>query len=193
MPRPGARASVQEATRRYLGTMTTQKRKQAPQKPRTSPAQGRISPRVREAIRLRVEEGYKIEHATRAAGLSVAGYYKAMQRPVVQEYAESLKTSFITGIERHKRTLKAQALEVAADLLHNAKSEAVRARMVEFLAAEPGQNPGAQVNLQINTGARGYEYVPPGARVIDITPLPDSASGAEHPQTIEHNGKERGH
>lgn len=172
--------------------MTARKPPQAPNKARTNPAQRRISARVKEAVRLRVEKGYRCEDAARAAGLSPAGYWKAIKRPHVKEYMETLKASFIEGVERDRRALKAQALEVAADLLHNAKSEAVRARMVEFLAGEAHKGPQTQVNVSVGAQARGYEYVPPGARVIDIRAsdgaeggAPDSVSGDTSGQVIE--------
>lgn len=137
----------------------------------------RISARVRDAVRLRVEKGYKCEDAARAAGLSSAGYYKAMNQPHVKAYAEAVKLAYVERIQADKAILRAEALEVARDLLHNSPSDQVKARMVEFLAGEAKSGPS--VNVQINNNSGGYEFVRPGQRVVEIEPEPDTASGGD--------------
>lgn len=127
---------------------------------------GRISPRVREAVRLRVERGYRCEDAARAAGLSPAGYFKAMTRPHVQEYAQHVKDAYIQRSTELREFGKAQAIEVALELLREAKSESVKARMVEFLAGERDKSP--QIAIQNNVLVGGYEYPPPGASLVEI-------------------------
>lgn len=63
--------------------------------------------------------------------------------------------------------------------MDNAKSETVKARMVEFFAGETKQNSvNVNVNTQINMGG-DYDFVRPGERLVDITPAPDSPSSDE--------------
>jgi len=143
----------------------------------------RISARVRDAVRLRVEKGYKCEDAARAAGLSSAGYYKAMNQPHVRAYAEALKMAYIERIQADKAILRAEALEVARDLLHNSPSDQVKARMVEFLAGEAKS--GASVNVQINNNSGGYEFVRPGQQIVEIRATLDSVSGDDQSQGAE--------
>jgi hypothetical protein len=54
---------------------------------------------------------------------------------------------------------------VALDLMLNAKSEAVRARMAEFLASD-AKAPQVAVHIDARQSA-GYEYVPPGQKFVD--------------------------
>lgn len=138
------------------------------------PRKGRLSPALRHAIRLRVERGLTIVQACRAAGLSQAGWHKAMQRDAVQEYVQGVQAQYVQNVQQARARHKARAYEVAAELMESAKSEQVRLKAVEFLAGEGRKDAATQVNVQINQGVRGYEYVPPGARVVDVT---DSLSG----------------
>ena len=57
-----------------------------------------------------------------------------MKRPAVKVELEKEKGRFVAEVENSRAIYVAQALEVAADLMRNATSESVRARMVEFLA-----------------------------------------------------------
>lgn len=75
-----------------------------------------------------------------------------------------------------KAGYKAQAFAVAAHLMHNAKSEAVRMRAVEFFAGGPQQ---PSVVVQVNNAAPGYVYRRPT----------DSASGGSASQPVEIEGK----
>lgn len=52
--------------------------------------------------------------------------------------------------------------------------------MVEFFAGEA--KPGASVNVQVNVDRGGYEFVRPGARMVDIEPATDDASGCDDEQ-----------
>ena len=132
-----------------------------------SPVQKRrISPRVRHAVTLRVERGYKCEDAAMAAGLSPAGYFKAIKQPHVLAWMQDLKAAFIERTMADRATLRAQALVVAADLLHNSKDERIRARMVEFLAGESKN--ANNINVQVNVDRGGYEFARPGQRIVEI-------------------------
>ena len=144
---------------------------------------GRISPQMREAIRLRVIDDLTLDQAAERAGVSVAGICKALKQPHVIAFAEQVQWQYIQDVTARRSFLKAKALKVAEELLTKAQSEQVRARMVEFLSGE-GRQP--LVNVQVSAAERGvYAYTKPR----DITPPPDSASGGLIGQAVEIEGK----
>ncbi len=126
----------------------------------------RISPRLRHAIELRVTRGMSISDACDKAGISRAGFHKAMKRPAVVDLVAQTQASFIAGTETLRSTAKRQALETALDLMRNAKSEAIRARMAEFLAADAKLSPVA-VHIDARSPGGAYEYLRPGQRIVD--------------------------
>lgn len=159
----------------------TEKTPQFPAQIAPKPVRHRaISKRVRHAITLKAEKGLTGEQAAKAAGLSPAGFWKAWQRQDVKELHDAMQQRIIDGIDRKRAILKARALDTAEDILANSTDDRIRARMVEFLAGEP--KPGASVAVQVNVDRGGYEFVRPGARMVDITPLPDDASGGDDVQ-----------
>ncbi len=129
----------------------------------------RISAKVRAAVEFRVREGKSIADAAKAAGLSKNGLVKALKRPAVQDLVQDLQRAFVAEVEASRAIYKVRALEVALDLMLNAKSEAVRARMVEFLAGD-GKAPQVAVHVDARQVGGGYEYPPPGSRVVEIEP-----------------------
>lgn len=134
----------------------------------------RISAKVRDTIALRVGHGLSWAEAAKRAGMSQAGIHKARTRPEVQAEIERQQAAYVADLEALKAPHKARALEVARYLLDNSKSDNVRARMVEFFRDEGPRGPQVVVNTQINAGVKGYEYAPPGARIVDITPAQDT-------------------
>lgn len=160
-------------------------------KPPVRPTEGaqppRHSPTLRHAIKIRVEQGKTILEACKIAGLSEAGWHKAMQRPAVRDLYEQTELQFIQTIERRRKGYKARAVEVAADIMERSQSDAARMRAVEFFAGEVRS--GAQVNVNIGAASGGYEFLRPGQRIIDITPLdglaPDSPSGDIDGQAVD--------
>ena len=128
----------------------------------------RISAKLREAIRLHVTEGKAIAAACEAAGMSRAGYHKAMKRVVVRDLVEDVQRRFVLEVEARRGVYKARAFEVALDLMMSAKSEAVRARMAEFLASEGRVGQQVNVHVDARTIGGGYEFVRPGARLVEI-------------------------
>lgn len=152
------------------------------------PRSARISPGLRAAIKLRVETSLPIEDVCARAGVAVSGFYKAMKRQAVRDYYEAEQARFIREVDRRRASYRAQAIEVAAHLMHKAGSEAVRMRAVEFFASEQRGGPSVQVNVAVGGG--GYEYLPPGARLVeidgearDVTP----AGGGEVPAIHAHD------
>jgi hypothetical protein len=129
----------------------------------------RISAKVRAAVDARVRQGLSIAEAAKAASLSKNGFAKALKRPAVQDHLQEVQRAFVAEAEASRALLKVRALEVAADLMMNAKSEAVRARMVEFLAGD-GKAPQVAVHVDARQTSPGYEYLPRGSRIVEIEP-----------------------
>ena len=90
----------------------------------------RISAKLRRAIDLRVRKGLTIAQACEEAGYAQSAWYEAMKRPAIQEALREAQSVFVAEAEKMRGTAKARAIEVAVDLMMNAKSETVRARMV---------------------------------------------------------------
>ncbi len=158
---------------------------QTPDKPHATPTQRRISNKVRVALNHRVKEGSTWIEAAKAAGLSEAGIHKARKQPHVQAELEKIKTSYILEVEGLRSVHKTRAFEVARELLDNSKSDAVRARMVEFLAGDP-KNKGVNVAVQVNNApAGGYEYAPKGAQIVEIRQTSDCQSPDTNTQATD--------
>jgi len=79
-----------------------------------------------------------------------------MKRPAVQVAYEQAELDFINTIERRRKGYRARAIEVAADLMERATSEAVRMKAVEFFAGET-RLPGVAVQVNMPSFS-GYEY-----------------------------------
>lgn len=103
----------------------------------------RMSQKLRNAIQLHETEGLSVTDACTKAGVSRAAWYKAMKRPAVQDLVRDMRRDFIQTADAKKAFLKVKALEVAFDLMLNSRSEAIRARMVEFFAADAKVSPVA--------------------------------------------------
>ena len=127
----------------------------------------RISAKLRLAIDIRVRKGCTITEACEGAGISPAGWHKAMKRPAVQALLQNVQQRFVSEVNAGSAHRKAQALKVAVDLMHNAKSETVRARMAEFLAGD-GRAPQVSVHVDAQGAPTGYEMARPGQRIVEI-------------------------
>ncbi|MBL9046914.1 MAG: hypothetical protein JNK34_06320 [Tabrizicola sp.] len=122
----------------------------------------RLSHKLREAIRLHETEGLSVTDACGKAGLSRAAWYKAIKRAETQTLIRQARRDFIEGADAKKAFLKVKALEVALDLMLNSKSEAIRARMVEFLASDAKVSPVAvHIDARHAEVPTGYRYKRP--------------------------------
>lgn len=117
----------------------------------------RMSEKLRIAVRLHVTEGMSIVAASKEAGISRQGFHKALKRAEVRDYIKAVRQDFIETADSKKAFLKIKALEVAFDLMMNSKSEAIRARMVEFFAADAKISPVA-VHIDARQQPGGYIY-----------------------------------
>ena len=127
---------------------------------RTRPT--RISAKLRHALSLLAREGRSQTDAAKRAGLSRQGLAKALSRPVVRDLLEVERLRFIAEADGMRAWAKARAIEVALDLMMTAKSEAVRARMAEFLASD-ARAPSVAVHVDARQAApaHGYQYTRP--------------------------------
>lgn len=133
------------------------------------PRPTRLSIKLRTAIDVRVTEGLSIVESCAKAGLSPQGWHKAMKRPSVREHLEAVQRRFVAESDAKRALYRARAFDVALDLLLNAKSEAIRARMAEFLASD-GKAPQVAVHVDARTVDRGgYEFVRPGQKIVELT------------------------
>lgn len=136
----------------------------------------RIRAALRHAIDLRVKRGLTIAAACEEAGVSPQGFHKAMKRPAVRDYFQTVQMEFISNVESEKAIYKARAFEVGMDLMLNSKSETVRARMVEFFAGD-GKPPPVSVHIDARQGG-AYEYRRPGQQIVEIRGSADEAEPA---------------
>ena len=128
----------------------------------------RMRAALRHAIDLRVKQGMTIGAACEEAGMSPQGYHKAMKRPAVRDYLQTVQLEFVASVDSDKAMYKARAMEVGMDLMLNSKSEAVRARMVEFFTSDGKVSP---VSVHIDARqTQGYEYAHPSQEVVEIRP-----------------------
>ncbi|MCT8160035.1 hypothetical protein [Pseudoruegeria sp. SHC-113] len=109
-----------------------------------------------------------ISAACESAGLSQSGWFKAFQRPAVRDHLKEVQAEFVSEAEGLRATAQVAAIEAALDLMKNAKSETVRARMAEFLAAGAKADTGVNVAVQVNNTGGGYEYVRPGQKLVEV-------------------------
>lgn len=122
------------------------------------PPASRLSAKLRAAIETRVTLGLSITEACAKAGLSPQGWHKAMKRPAVREHMERVQRRFVVDTDAKRALYRAQAFEVALDLMLHSKNEAIRARMAEFLASDAKVSPVA-VHIDARAPAQaGYTY-----------------------------------
>jgi len=141
------------------------------------PRPSRMSAKLRRAVNLHVCEGMTIVAACDKAGMSPQGYHKAMKRATVRDYLQTVRVEFVMGVESKRGLYKARAIEVGVALMLNSKSEAIRARMVEFFARDAKVSP-----VSVHIDARqtgGYEFVRPDQRLVDIVGHTEAPEVAE--------------
>src|SRR5688572_14947285 len=90
----------------------------------------RLSPKLRRAIDFRVRKMLPISEACQQAGLSTAGWYKAMQRPAVQDHLEAVRQKFIAESGSLKAAAKTLAIQVAVELLTTTTNESIKVRLI---------------------------------------------------------------
>ncbi len=146
-----------------LGAVTVHKN------PRGAPKKGgalRVSAKMRKAIRYRVRRNYTISDACEKAGITESGYHKNMKKPHILAVYQAEIEQYVQEVESLEKRHKARALEVGGQLLDNASSDAVKARMVEFFRGGRANGVSVTVNNTVNSG--GYEYARPTQKIVEI-------------------------
>lgn len=141
----------------------------------------RMRPALRKAVMMIAEQGRTQRDAAARAGLNEKSLSRALQRPEISNYLEYCKALSAIDADKLKGQARVIAIRTGIELLNDAKSEQVRARMVEFFAGEARQ---AGVAVQVNVGPNaGYVYAKPdtlsggtGSQVVDITPQEPEAA-----------------
>lgn len=142
-----------------------------------------MRPKLRHAVTLIVEEGRTQRDAAARAGLDERSLSRSLKIPHIAAYVEQQKAIAVLDADTLKASAKRMAIRVGIGLLHDAKSEQVKARMVEFFAGEA--KTGSAVNVQVNVDRGGYEFRRPGQRLVDIEPAPDTQSGDDTTQDVD--------
>ena len=136
----------------------------------------RFRPQLRAALDLIALEGLTQREAAKRAGMNETVLARALNKPHVSAELDRLRSMAYEESATHRAIARAAALRIGLDLLHNAKSEQVKARMVELFARE-ASGPGLVV--QVNNAPAGYTYARPA----------DHASAADRAQPVEIEGK----
>ena len=122
----------------------------------------RMSGKLREAIRLRVVKGQTVAEACRGAGMSPAGFYKAVQRAEVRIYQADLQRRLVEEASTRRAALRLVALETAADMLAaEGTSDTAKIRLIELLLSEGRPSASVAVNVDARSqiaAAPGYTY-----------------------------------
>lgn len=130
----------------------------------------RVSKELRQALELIATKGLTQAAAAEQVGISKEHLCRALKKPHVDAALTEAKQAFALEIDNVKADAKRLAIAVGIDLMQNAKSENVRARMVEFFAGEDRRGPSVTVNTAVNVGGKGYEFAPYGADIVEINP-----------------------
>ena len=147
--------------------------------PRGGSTKGRMTDPLRNAIRIRIEQGLTIKAACDQAGLSEAGYHAAMLKPHVQQFANQAKAEFIQEVDAERALYKRHAYRIAHEMATQSDDPKPRQWAVEFLTRDDAPRKGDAPQVSVNI-AQGYEFVRPGQRVVDLIDgtAPDTVSGA---------------
>ena len=116
----------------------------------------KMTRKVAAAVRILATTGKTQTEAAEIVGMNNSALSRALARDGVREYLEAQKALHCITSASLREHGKRTALRVGIELLENAKSEQVRARMVEFFA---GEARGPAVAVQVNVPpATGYNY-----------------------------------
>ena len=95
---------------------------------------------------------------------------RALKKPHVAAFYEQQKLTALQDLKALRKQGEIAAINTALDLMQNAQSESVKARMVEFFAGATSKGVAVTVNNNNNIASTGYEMARPGQRIVDITP-----------------------
>ena len=92
-------------------------------------------------------------------GLNRPGLAMVLSRPAVRDLLEAERLRFIAEADGMRAWAKTSAIGVALNLMLTARSEAVRARMAEFLASD-ARAPSVAIHVDARQAApaHGHQY-----------------------------------
>ena len=106
--------------------------------------------------------GMNHTQAAEFSGMSRNGLQKALKRPEIKDLIEARRASLIAEFDSNRAFYRARALEEGYKLMLEAKSESVRARLIEFLASDAKVSPVAVHIDARSVQPVGYQYRRPG-------------------------------
>lgn len=132
---------------------------------------GRIGKKLRVALDYLATSGRTQREAAELADMNEKSLSKALKRTHVKAELERIKALHSMDLQRVEGNAKKEAILAGLQLLRDAKSESVKARMVELFAGLGTKTPSVTINntVQNTVKSAGYEYAPPGSRVVEIT------------------------
>ncbi len=122
----------------------------------------RMSQKVRAAVEAIVMHGMNHTQAAEFAGMSRNGLQKALKRPEVKDLIEDRRARLVAEFDSNRAFYRARALEEGYKLMLEAKSESVKARLIEFLASDAKVSPVAVHIDARSVQPVGYQYRRPG-------------------------------
>lgn len=141
-----------------------------------------IRPALRRAIDEIAISGLSIREAATRAGMSESALSLALRKPHVRDALQAVQADALTDLSKLTAQARVAAIRQGIELMNSAKSEVIRAKMVElFNPREPSATPRKAASAPIFEPAspsNGYTYTKPG------TPQ-DRPSGAQDGQAID--------
>ena len=169
----------------------TNKDKQTPLTSLIGAKPPRMHAGTREAIELLVRTGMTQRWCAQQAGIDENSLSRALKKPHIAKYYEEQQILALQDLKTIRKRGEIAAINTGIELMQNAESEAVRARMVEFFgrgAINP--SPSTVVNVQNNVGSTGYEMARPGQRVVDIVSDGPNADATDS-KSVDHTPDEQ--
>ena len=137
----------------------------------TKPGSVRTSAKTRAAIGYIAKLGCTQEEAARLAGMNASALSRALSQPHNKAAMNDAIAQRVQELTEAKTLYKALAWERAHIIAQTSKDERTSLKAVELLTSESKAGPSVSVTVN---NSPGYEYVPPGARVVTI-------EGSSHP------------
>jgi len=143
----------------------------------------KMRPALAKAVDLIVEQGTTQREAARRVGMTETALGRALKREAIADYMEARYAQEALDADAFDARAKILAKNRGVELMFNAKSEQVQARMVELFAGK--ERNGPLVSLTIGAQSKGYEYAPPGSTIVEVRSPLDSPSSADDDQALD--------
>lgn len=139
----------------------------------------RMARKLSAALDMLANEGVTQVQAAKRSGMNYSALSRALQRPEVRQELETRQALFAGEARNLKGIAQTLAYRTGITLMQTSPDHRVRAKMVELFAGETKAPSPITVQTNVFTpGANGYEYLPPGAQIVDITPVEQGSEGS---------------